>query len=128
MSDKTLHYWEITYPKAAATGLQFARGRMDPTQRLIVHAAPDIMTVEVYDTDRHVIARGTDLAETADTPMAVLRIEGDRIVREDTWPTDADIGTPVLLPGGETGILQSWWNADDHSEWRWHVEFYNSRG
>jgi hypothetical protein len=31
----------------------------------------------------------------------------------------------VLLPGGEAGILKSWWNADDRKEWRWDVEFYN---
>jgi hypothetical protein len=31
----------------------------------------------------------------------------------------------VILPGGEAGILKSWWHADDHSEWRWQIEFYN---
>jgi hypothetical protein len=31
-----------------------------------------------------------------------------------------------MLPGGEVGILKSWWNAPDHKEWRWQVEFYNS--
>lgn len=44
---------------------------------------------------------------------------------EDGWPTDADLGRLVILPGGEAGILQAWWNADDRSEWRWSVEFYN---
>ena len=34
---------------------------------------------------------------------------------------------PVLLPGGEVGILLSWWNAAGESEWRWQVEFYNQR-
>ena len=24
-------------------------------------------------------------------------------------------------------ILVSWWNAEDESEWRWQVEFYNHR-
>ena len=36
-----------------------------------------------------------------------------------------DIGRVVILPGGEAGILKSWWNADDRREWRWQVEFYN---
>jgi hypothetical protein len=25
------------------------------------------------------------------------------------------------------GHLRSWWNAPDHDEWRWSVEFYNHR-
>jgi hypothetical protein len=33
----------------------------------------------------------------------------------------------VVLPGGEVGILLAWWNAEDGSEWRWQVEFYNQR-
>ncbi len=40
---------------------------------------------------------------------------------------DHDLGSPVLLPGGEVGILLSWRNAADESEWRWQVEFYNQR-
>ena len=51
----------------------------------------------------------------------------DKIEREDIWPTDGDVGAPVLLPGGEVGILLHWWNAADHSEWRWQIEFYNHR-
>jgi hypothetical protein len=26
--------------------------------------------------------------------------------------------------GGEVGTLLAWWDADDHSEWRWRMEFY----
>jgi hypothetical protein len=44
---------------------------------------------------------------------------------EDHWPTEADLGVLVLLPGGEAGILASWWHASDHSEWRWHLELSN---
>ena len=42
-------------------------------------------------------------------------------------PADHDLGSPVLLPGGEVGILLSWRNAAAESEWRWQVEFYNQR-
>ena len=38
-----------------------------------------------------------------------------------------DVGRLVLLPGGEVGTLLRWWNADDHSEWRWQIELYNHR-
>jgi hypothetical protein len=121
-----LQYWEVWYPKAAATGILVARGRLDPTERLIFHSTPDVITVDVYDTDRNRVAHGKDLERTMDSPMTLLRLEGERVVREDFWPTDADVGTPVLLPGGEVGILTEWWNAEDRTEWRWQLEFYNS--
>ena len=124
---ETLHYWEIWYPRAAATGLLFARCRIEPTDRLIVHAVPETMTVEVYDDARRQVARGEDLERTLQSPMCLLRRQGEAVTREDFWPTDADVGTPVLLPGGEAGILLSWWNAEDRKEWRWQIEFYNSR-
>jgi len=123
---KPMQYWEVWYPKAAATGMLLAQGRLEATDRLIVHAVPDVMTVEVYDDQRRRVARGSDLARSQDTPMCLLRREGDTVTREDFWPREPDIGTPVLLPGGEVGILQSWWNAADKKEWRWQVEFYNS--
>ena len=121
-----LHYWEVWYPKAAATGLLMARGRCEPTERMILHSPAEFLTVEVYDDHRKLIAMGQDLPRTLQSPMCLLRIEGERVVREDTWPTDADVGTPVLLPGGEVCILQKWWNAEDRKEWRWSAEFYNS--
>jgi hypothetical protein len=31
----------------------------------------------------------------------------------------------VILPGGEAGILTSWWHAPDHSQWRWQLELSN---
>ena len=60
--------------------------------------------------------------------MTRLVRRGDAILREDRWPTDADLGAVVILPGGEAGILTAWWNAPDGSEWRWSVEFANRRG
>jgi hypothetical protein len=59
--------------------------------------------------------------------MARLRRHGNQVIREDVWPTDDDIGRPVILAGGEVGILKAWWNADDGQEWRWQLEFYNHR-
>jgi hypothetical protein len=57
--------------------------------------------------------------------MARLQRAGTSISREDRWPAAGDIGSLVILPGGECGELKGWWNADDGSEWRWQVEFYN---
>jgi hypothetical protein len=127
MGDKLLHYWEVWFPRATATGMLVARGQIQPTDRLLLHAAPDVVTVEVYDDDRELVARGIDLEATRDSPVCLLKLDGESVTREDLWPTEEHIGLPILLPGGEAGILQSWWNDEDRMDWRWQVEFCNSR-
>src|SRR5690242_14092831 len=116
--------WDLWYPNAAARGLPFARGRLDATGVLLVHAAPDTLDVEVRSDEGALVGRGLGLTRTAERPMARLTTRDGQITREDCWPDSADIGRPVILPGGEVGILLSWWNAEDGSEWRWRVEFY----
>jgi hypothetical protein len=122
-----LQMWDLWYSKAAATGMPFARGQLDETNILLVHAPPPVLTVEVRRTEGQRTAYTQDLEQTADRPMARLTVEGNQISREDIWPGEGDIGQPVILPGGEVGTLVSWWNAEDGSEWRWQVEFYNHR-
>ena len=58
--------------------------------------------------------------------MARLIRHDGTVQREDIWPKRQDVGSLVLLPGGEVGTLKEWWHAGDHKEWRWQVEFYNS--
>ena len=123
----TREVWDLWYPNAAAQGLPFARGRLDSTDVLPVHAAPEALRVEVRDDAGTLLASGDQLARTAERPIARLRREGSRITRLDLWPEAEDIGRPVILPGGEVGILRTWWNAPDGQEWRWTVEFYNHR-
>jgi hypothetical protein len=94
---------------------------------LLVHAPPPILTVEVRNEDGERLAYAQDLAQTADRPMARLTVQEESVTREDLWPTQEDLGRLVILPGGEVGQLVSWWNAEDESEWRWQVEFYNHR-
>lgn len=118
--------WDLWYPNAGAQGLPFARGRLDAADLLLVHAAPDVLRVELRSDAGELLATGDGLARTADRPIALLRRGGDRISREDLWPDDY-IGCPVILAGGEVGILRSWWNAADGSEWRWQIELYNHR-
>lgn len=122
-----LQIWDLWYPQAGATGLPFARGRLDETNMLWVHAAPPVLTVEVRSRDGRRLAYARDLAQTADRPMARLTVQGESIEREDLWPAQSEIGQLVILPGGEVGKLVRWWNAEDGSEWRWQVEFYNHR-
>ena len=119
--------WELAYPNAAATGLPFARCRIEPVTTVLVHAAPDALRVEVRDDGGTRIAFGDGLARAGPYfPMTRLHKQaGGGMMRQDGWPNARDIGRTVLLPGGEAGTLTSWWNADDGSEWRWTVEFYN---
>ena len=123
---KSIELWDLWYPQAAATGVSFARGRLNSTEVLWVHAPPASLTVEVRSDAGARLAVGRDLGQTADRPMACLRRRGDQIEREDRWPTTNDLGQLVILPGGEVGTLLHWWHADDGSEWRWQVEFSNS--
>ena len=127
MAEKPLQLWDLWIPDVAAVGVSFARGRLDATDVLLVHAAPEKLTVEVLDDHGALVAKGQDLPRTLRSPIARLRRQGASVAREDCWPTEADLGTPVILPGGEVGILKAWWNADDHSEWRWNIELYNHR-
>jgi hypothetical protein len=120
--------WDLWFPGPGATGLPFARSRVNPKDaqdRVLVHAAPQKLTVTVRDTDGNVVAKGEGLERHQPGPMSFLVRRGAAITLEDGWPTDADIGRLVLLPGGEAGILKAWWNAPDRREWRWQVEFYN---
>ena len=121
--------WDLWFPSAGATGVSFARARVDGAvagDRVLVHAAPPSLGVEVRADDGALIARGDDLERGAPGPITFLLREGDRIRLEDGWPTDDDLGRVVILPGGEAGILRSWWHAEDRRSWRWQVEFSNS--
>jgi len=124
---KPLQTWELWYPGGGATGLPFARGRLDPTDLLWVHSAPKKLEVTVRTFDERLVARGSTTREGPYLPMTRLSIADGGIVREDRWPTADDLGSLVILPGGEVGTLIAWWNAPDGTEWRWQVELYNHR-
>ncbi len=126
MADTEMETWELWYPGSGATGLLVARARIDPAEVVWVHAAPEVMSVTVRNADDVRVAKGSSLErEGKRYPMTRLLREGTEIRREDRWPNDSDLGATVILPGGEAAILLGWWNADDESEWRWQVEFYN---
>jgi hypothetical protein len=123
-----LEYWDLWFPPAGATGIPFARSRVEAEaagDRVLVHAAPPSLDVTVRDQHGNVIAEGRGLERGAPGPISYLVREGSSIKLEDGWPDQDDLGKLVILPGGEAGILTSWWHAADHSEWRWGVEFYN---
>jgi hypothetical protein len=92
-----MHAWTLWYRKAASTGLLFARARVDATDEVLVHAAPEYLTVEV-ESDTPDLAFARDLKRTQESPMTRLRRVGGEIFREDVWPTDADLGRTVFFP------------------------------
>jgi len=123
-----LETWDLWYPGPGATGLPFARARVnarDAAERVLIHAAPQKLQVTVRDQSGNVVARGEGLERHQPGPMSYLLRRGPTITLEDGWPTEDDVGRLVILPGGEAGILKAWWNADDRKEWRWKIEFYN---
>ena len=124
-----MEVWDIWYPGAGAQGLPLLRARIEPQRRVWVHAAPRAIQVEVRDDDgaRRAFARRLERTSKGYLPMTLLEREGGTLIRRDGWPESADIGSVVLLAGGEAGVLTAWWNAQDGSEWRWSLEFYNRR-
>jgi len=118
--------WDLWYPDVAATGLSFARARIDPQQVVWVHAVPATISITVRDAEDRVVAHGSWLQRAGSRyPLTRIERHGSELTREDRWPTDSDLGTIVILPGGEAGVLKAWWNALNGSEWRWSVKFYN---
>ena len=93
--------------------------------RVLVHAAPPQLNVTIRDEAGSVVAQGDGLERGEPGPMSFLVREGSAVRLQDGWPGQEDLGRLVILPGGEAGILKAWWHAEDHSEWRWQVEFYN---
>lgn len=120
--------WDLWFPGAGATGMSFARSRVESesaSDRLLVHAAPSLLNVTIRDDEGGMLARGDNLERREKGPMSFLVRRDRQVTLQDGWPTEKDLGRLVILPGGEAGILQTWWNSEDKSEWRWKVEFSN---
>ena len=118
--------WDLRSTDGGASGLAFARASLDPSRSILVHAAPFRLDVEVRSNGEHLIAVGHDLrAEPGETtPVARLVLDGTRVLRSQVWPTERDLGSIVLLPGGEAGVLRSWETSPDRSEWTWSLELH----
>jgi hypothetical protein len=121
--------WNVRSNDGAMNGLEFARcttaGGLD---RVLIHAAPGQAAIEIIDGDDRVVARA-DLDRSGEyRPMTLVERDGSTLRRSEVWPTEEHYGLPVLLAGGEAGILQAWQHADDHSWWRWSLEFSNHTG
>src|SRR5579859_3296423 len=83
MQTQEIQIWDIWVPDIGAQGLSFARGRLNATDVLFVHAAPEKLNVEVRSDDGSLLAKGANLPRTVNSPMTRLRRSGDTITRED---------------------------------------------
>jgi hypothetical protein len=119
------YFWELRNPDGGSLGLEFARGKSAPTKTMLGHALPERVDLEVRDEKGTLVAAAEGLEHDAVTPMSKLVLENGAARRENLWPNEDDLGSPVILPGGEVGILKAWWNAEDGTEWRWTVELHN---
>ena len=107
-------------------GLEFARATTaGDLTTVFVHAAPRDLEVEVRADDGTTVVRGSVERDGDYVPMTLLTLDGGSLHRAEVWPDESHHGLPVLLAGGEVGILLRWENADDRSWWRWAVEFSN---
>jgi hypothetical protein len=121
--------WNIRSRDGAMNGLEFSRATTaGEFRRVLVHAAPAQISVEVVDDDGRRIVQA-DVDRVGDySPMTLLDLADGEVHRSDVWPGEEHYGLLVLLSGGEVGVLQRWEHADDHSWWRWSVEFSNHIG
>jgi hypothetical protein len=121
--------WNLRTRDGGMNGLEFARcTTAGGFTRVLVHAAPAQASVEVIADGGKLVAR-EDLDRDGDySPMTLIELDGEHIRRSEVWPDEELHGLPVLLAGGEVGILKAWRHSDDHSWWQWSVEFSNHTG
>lgn len=121
--------WSLRSRDGAMNGLEFARGlTAGDLTRVLVHAAPTQMSVEVTDDEQHLVAAGDADRDGDYSPMTELVLVGGRVERREIWPTEEHHGLAVLLSGGEVGVLTAWRHDDDKSWWQWSVELSNHTG
>ena len=119
--------WSLRSGDGGMNGLEFTRATTaGDFARVLVHSAPAQLQVEVRSREDEQIVAGGEVERTGDySPMTLLTLDGDAVRREEIWPSEEHLGLPVLLAGGEVGILRAWEQAEDRSWWRWQVEFSN---
>lgn len=146
--------WNLRSSDAGMNGLEFCRSTTaGGLARVLVHAAPGRAELEIRADDDSLVAAGHLDREGDYSPMTLVTLEarapgadgdlgppgqargggvsggdGVQLRRQEVWPDEELYGTPVLLAGGEVGILTKWYHAEDHSWWRWSVEFSNHVG
>jgi len=120
--------WSLRSGDGGMNGLEFTRAlTAGGHRRVLVHAAPADLQVEVIAADGTLVAKGAAQRVVEYSPMTELTLDGRDVRRREIWPSAEHLGLPVLLCGGEVGILLAWQDEDDRTWWRWSIEFSNHR-
>src|SRR5438128_11122386 len=96
----SLETWDLWLPGPGATGLSFARSRInakDAGDRVLVHAAPQRLQVTVTDAAGQVVARSDRLERPQPGPISFLVLHSASVTSADGWPTQSDIGAGVVV-------------------------------
>lgn len=121
--------WSLRSRDGGMNGLEFCRcTTAGGFSRALVHAAPAHLQVEIRAEDDQLIARADLERDGEYSPMTLLELRPGELLRREVWPDEAFYGLPVLIAGGEVGMLQHWEHGADRSWWRWSVEFSNHTG
>src|SRR4051794_25542717 len=105
--------WQLRSGDGAMNGLEFTYATTaGGFRRVLVHAAPSQVQVEVRAADDSLVARGEAARDGDYSPMTLLELVDGDVRRSEVWPTSEHHGLPVLLAGGEVGVLQAWQHAD----------------
>ena len=121
--------WDLRSRDGGMNGLEFARcTTASGFSRVLVHAAPVQLHLEVGTDDGTPVLREDADRDGDYSPITLLELDGGPVRRREVWPGPELYRLPVLLPGGEVGVLTAWQHAPDHSWWRWSVEFSNHTG
>src|SRR3712207_7376407 len=114
--------WELRSRDGGMNGLEFSRSTTaSGFSRVLVHAAPAQLELTVVADDDTVVVRGDADRDGACSPITLLELDDGRVRRAEVWRGPELYGLPVLLPGGEVGVLTAWEHAPDRSWWRWSV-------
>src|SRR5260221_12438147 len=98
--------WNVRSNDGAMNGLEFARcTTAGGFGRVLIHAAPGKARIEGIADDDRVVARADLDRSGEDSPMTLGGLEGAGLRRSEVGATDELYGLPVLLAGGEVGVL-----------------------
>lgn len=120
--------WSLRSNDGGMNGLEFSLAyTAGGHRRALVHAAPSTLKVEVRTEEGELVAAGVAEREGEYSPITLLALDPEGVTRQEIWPTPDHFGMPVLLPGGEVGVLTAWSNAEDRSWWKWSIELSNHK-
>jgi hypothetical protein len=114
--------WAVEASKDGERWRFFGTAWTRPDEPLLVHGAPRYLRYRRTDGGPE---WGPALERKGNHPMTLLDLSAG--TRCELWPSEDQMGLPVLLPGGEEGRLLSFEHSPDGERWTWTLEFRGIR-